>query len=1092
MGLKIISAGAGSGKTYSLTEKLTALLTPSATDGKAQVRAAGIVATTFTNKAAAELKERVRVKLLQSGLTQEADALGSALIGTVHSIGGQLLSRFAFEAGVSPEVEIMADEDGDFWFNQSLAEVLTLERVREMDELSNHLGFAKDERSRTDWRRIVHDIMDSARSNAMSSERIEFSKQQSLDSFFSLFPKAIEKNWEEELRILLEETLERLYKSEDSTKKKDSLIKTLRDALHELNLYGYLHWYQWAGLAKADPPAKCRADVAELLEFAAGHGAHPKFHKDMRSFIALAFEIAESALEAYDKFKKQRGWIDYIDMEVKIIELLENPVVREILTDEIDLLLVDEFQDTNPTQLQIFLQLSKIAKQAIWVGDPKQSIYAFRGADPELMLAMMEAMHQDDIEVLEKSWRSRQDLVNTANAIFAKAFLEANNMPEERVALQMPEQHTKSKEAADLLPAVQHWHFVCSENPEKKKINESWNTSALAYSVRELLQSDCKVRLKGKSDQTRPIKAGDVAILCRNNSRCQAVAQALAKMGIKASIAQSALLETTEITLVLACLKYILNEYDSLAIAEILRLAESLSLEEIIIDRLRHLQKMQTEEEKISWGEQYPYIKKLRVLRRQVRELSAREVLDLLIERLDMWRIVAAWGNEKQRHANIDALRGYAMRYEESCNRIHSAATLGGFLLWLDKLALEGNDAQGKGVSDDAVNIITYHSSKGLEWAFVICYDLNNDLKDNPLGVRIERSSKQVDIENPLKDRYICYWLNPYASQYKGTEFWNKVQTHESFFRYQKQQREEEIRLLYVGITRARDYIVFPTYQTTVSTGWLSRVFHNGASDIPLFDTHSEFCPWVWKGEEIPLLRRQFDLPLVLELPEIEPVPIFYWEPKAEEKNHPSVVAETPFDLFPNTKSKQHKVFDLDKGLPEIPENMSDEESLHLSGIASLVLGTQHQASLTDVEARCDAFIQKYNWGAWLNKTDLSTYIFDFYKNIKNRLPIRSLHRGLPFVCRNPMLFRGVADLVLESTNQQELWIIQSAPFFIADPHRRRHRIKEIGLFLEAAKSALKLQYPYISTFKLLVFLPMEGALVEIENHLQQSNTMAF
>ncbi|HNA42403.1 MAG TPA: hypothetical protein PLP81_09930, partial [Saprospiraceae bacterium] len=127
-------------------------------------------------------------------------------------------------------------------------------------------------------------------------------------------------------------------------------------------------------------------------------------------------------------------------------------------------------------------------------------------------------------------------------------------------------------------------------------------------------------------------------------------------------------------------------------------------------------------------------------------------------------------------------------------------------------------------------------------------------------------------------------------------------------------------------------------------------------------------------------MRRQFDLPMVLELPEIEPVPIFYWEPKAEEKNHPSVVAETPFDLFPNAKSKQHKVFDLDKGLPELPENMSDEESLHLAGIASLVLGTHHKAALPDIEARCDEFIQKYNWGAWLNKTDLSTYISDFYK----------------------------------------------------------------------------------------------------------------
>ena len=108
--LKIISAGAGSGKTYSLTQEMAKLLTPD-TEGRAKVRASGIIASTFTNKAAAELKERVRIELLEGGLTKEADELGNAMIGTVHSIGVQLLKRFAFEAGVSPEVDIIADSD---------------------------------------------------------------------------------------------------------------------------------------------------------------------------------------------------------------------------------------------------------------------------------------------------------------------------------------------------------------------------------------------------------------------------------------------------------------------------------------------------------------------------------------------------------------------------------------------------------------------------------------------------------------------------------------------------------------------------------------------------------------------------------------------------------------------------------------------------------------------------------------------------------------------------------------------------------------------------------------------------------------------
>jgi len=110
MNIKIISAGAGSGKTFRLTEEMVRLL-------KEGVRPNGIIATTFTNKAAAELQERVRVRLLEEGLTEAANDLTNALIGTVHGLGVKLLKRFAFEAGVSPEVNIIADEDQQILFN---------------------------------------------------------------------------------------------------------------------------------------------------------------------------------------------------------------------------------------------------------------------------------------------------------------------------------------------------------------------------------------------------------------------------------------------------------------------------------------------------------------------------------------------------------------------------------------------------------------------------------------------------------------------------------------------------------------------------------------------------------------------------------------------------------------------------------------------------------------------------------------------------------------------------------------------------------------------------------------------------------------
>lgn len=180
MNLKIISAGAGSGKTYRLTQEMVALLNP---DNPNRVRANGIIATTFTNKAAAELQERVRTKLLEEGLIAEADELTNALIGTVHGLGVKLLKRFAFEAGVSPEVDIIADEDQQTMFNQSLAAILTPKLISTMEALAERLGLNKKERY--DWRIEVKRLTDIARANAMDLPTLEKSKRNSIDSFFN-------------------------------------------------------------------------------------------------------------------------------------------------------------------------------------------------------------------------------------------------------------------------------------------------------------------------------------------------------------------------------------------------------------------------------------------------------------------------------------------------------------------------------------------------------------------------------------------------------------------------------------------------------------------------------------------------------------------------------------------------------------------------------------------------------------------------------------------------------------------------------------------------------------------------------------------
>ena len=106
----------------------------------------------------------------------------------------------------------------------------------------------------------------------------------------------------------------------------------------------------------------------------------------------MYFDSVVSVVEVYQKIKLEKGYIDYEDMEVKMLRLLDIPEVVERLKEEIDLLLVDEFQDTPPIQLAIFKKLTEICKEVVWVGDTKQSILGFTGSDPVLMKSLVDSI----------------------------------------------------------------------------------------------------------------------------------------------------------------------------------------------------------------------------------------------------------------------------------------------------------------------------------------------------------------------------------------------------------------------------------------------------------------------------------------------------------------------------------------------------------------------------------------------------------------------------------------------------------------------------------------------------------------------------
>lgn len=849
LNLTILSAGAGSGKTFTLTRRMVDLM-------KSGVRAGGIVATTFTQKSAAELQERVRARLLEDGMSEAANELGSALIGTVHSIGVRLLQRFAFEAGVSPLVEIIADSDQQRLFNESLAQVLTETRIETINRLADRLGLTKKTDSEPyDWRRDIRELTDVARANNFTKDVLATSKQRSRETFEQLLPpvqNTTDLQWNNRLIALIDQTVAALDANEaDGTKTTRDAAEELRNLQNQLKWRGELYWHEWVKISKVKVGAKSRDLFEELQTYARSHDEHPRFREDVGLFIELMFDIATDALVEYEQYKKKRGLIDYTDMETYVSRLLRIESVRAALQTELDLLLVDEFQDTSPIQLDIFLQLSRLARHSIWVGDPKQSIYGFRGAEPALMQAIMRATGGVRPEnILEKSWRSRPDIVYAVNAIFTRAFPE---LPVEQVALEPafdpgtnanPNSIGGDVEAG---AALIHWHFR-NELDHNKVPGSPWMENCIAAQIQVLLDRQTPVWSK-KRDSTRPAQPGDIAVLCRSNRGCELVAEALHRAGLKAAIARAGLLETSEGKLVLACLKYLLTPSDALSVAEILALTGTQSLDQIVGDRLQYLHRQQQGEEPGRWAMEHDIMRRLFELRPRTADLSASEILNLLLAELDLRRIAVRLGNAAQRLDNLDRLRRYALDYESACQRLHAAASLGGFLLWLNELARNGQDHQGSGESPDAVQVMTYHKSKGLEFPIAICHNLNQPAKEKVWGINLVSERAEPDLDNILGHRWLRYWVNPYADQSRNTRLEETLRQSDVWAQTAKQAREEEARLLYVGLTRARDYLVFPT--NTKGTPWLNRVFHQGDETLPTLDPSSNETPFFWHNRVI-------------------------------------------------------------------------------------------------------------------------------------------------------------------------------------------------------------------------------------------------
>ncbi len=229
--IDVISAGAGSGKTTRLAQRLAERI---ASDVVAdRVRPEGVIAVTFTVTAAAELARRVREELLRRGKVDEAHRIGAARIGTVHAVCGRLVSDFAFELGISPDLRVLDEDSASDELKRSLSAVLTREEADELADLESRLPDLE-------WEEAVRLIQEKARSNGIDSPTLKAFEDRSVEELTRLLGDCGQEIDGEAFDRTLESSLETFISAVeaggDPTKTTASVCDKVRSGLAQGNV----------------------------------------------------------------------------------------------------------------------------------------------------------------------------------------------------------------------------------------------------------------------------------------------------------------------------------------------------------------------------------------------------------------------------------------------------------------------------------------------------------------------------------------------------------------------------------------------------------------------------------------------------------------------------------------------------------------------------------------------------------------------------------------------------------------------------------------------------------------------------------------
>ena len=829
----LVSAGAGSGKTRVLTERLMAYIT----DPAAPVDIDSFLIITYTRAAAGELRGRITEELAHrlraepdnARLRRQSALIRRAQIGTIHSFCADLLRENCQAAELSPDFKILDEERAEAMRESCL------ERVLE----DCYTGIEND----PDFRLLADTVGEGRDDSALAALILELHTKMQCHAFPA--------RWAEEQTALLEAPADEAGRTpwgkelmdwtrglaEHWAGETERLIAEMKaepkiyetyaggfadmgDQLRELARCCRL--YEWDRAAALLPlqlrplPKLYKNPDKELSDHVKGR--REKCKKLFQEKVAPVFALSSSEMladmaatapamrallrltlafdSAYAKEKKNRGLADYSDLEHKAAKLLirEDGTPTDLarqLSRRYTELMVDEYQDVSRVQDTIFTAVSDGGRKLFLVGDVKQSIYRFRLADPAIFNEKYHLYAGPDSGaariLLRENFRSRREILDGANAVFSRCMSETlgDVAYNEEAALV---HGAKYYEGTVPKPELLLYELPASEGDEAPD-RTALEAAFTAEQIRALIRSGATVT---DGAGQRPMDYGDIAILLRSPNRTGGVyREALLNAGIPVGSAQgSGFFTTPEISLALAVLSVMDNPHKDIPLLAVLRSAAF----GFTPDELSYIRAADRDGDLFTAleaagetdGKCRAFLECLSALRSEAVDLSAGETVWLVIERLDLLALVSAMDDGARRRENLMALVELADGFESTGYRGLHRLTL-----WLQALAEKGKEPPVGAGTGRAVQILSIHRSKGLEYPVVFLCDAERQFNT--------RDRSGTVLVHPVLG------LGPRVVDLKNRVRYHSLARLAIAKRQEREDKSEEMRLLYVALTRAKE-----------------------------------------------------------------------------------------------------------------------------------------------------------------------------------------------------------------------------------------------------------------------------------------------